>query len=526
MVAGALAALLVVFALGTAACGTSGSQATLSSTSVGADVLRLASSMTLTTWDPRAAVGDEPPYLANCYEPLVWTTPDGKGLTPALATSWEVSKDGLVWTFHLRQGVKFHDGADFNAAAVKYSIESTRNLGMGAAVVWDPVPLARIVVVDPYTVRFELRQPMALGRVLSSMYGAFIFSPKTKGKPQSWWDTPHEDGTGPYVLQSYQPGQKITFVRDPNYWGGWKNNQYRQVVAQIVSDAVTQQQMLEAGEVDYADLLSADSIPTLRTNPNVKVVTHQSVLNEVMMFNTSRTPLNNVKVRQALAYAIPYQEIITVGANGLATQARSVVPAGLYPYDTSVPQFTYDLNKGRALLAQAGYPHGGFSLTLTYQSDEATQSKWVPLVKEAYAKLGVTVNLQPLLWEQQWAKAKGPVAQRQDIFVMLWWPTYPDGYDTLRSFFHKQKTLSYDLCYWQMPAFDKLIDTAYSLEGSDPARAQQLYNQAQTLLFQQAPAPAVFDLQAVAGFNPALHLGPLALNPVYSKVLFWYYVTL
>ena len=101
--------------------------------------------MTLSTWDPRASSGDEPLFLANLYEPLLYVNPPGSAepYTPCLATSWEVSDDGLTWTFHLREGVTFHDGEPFNSEAVKASIESTLDLDLGAAYMWYPVEKIR-----------------------------------------------------------------------------------------------------------------------------------------------------------------------------------------------------------------------------------------------------------------------------------------------------------------------------------------------------------------------------------------------
>ena len=210
-----LIAVVLVSAL--AACG-SGSSGSSSSSGGGSSLLRIASLQTLSTWDPRAAASQEPFYLANLYEPLLYANPPGSAqlFTPCLATSWEVSKDGLTWTFHLRQGVKFHDGTPFNSAAVKYSYQATKKLGVGSSYIWFPV--TKITTPDDYTVTVSTQYPVPLERCASSMYGAWIFSPKTKGKSQAWWDTPHEAGTGPYELVSYKPNQEVVFKRNPNYW--------------------------------------------------------------------------------------------------------------------------------------------------------------------------------------------------------------------------------------------------------------------------------------------------------------------
>jgi peptide/nickel transport system substrate-binding protein len=514
-------ALLVAAVL--ASCG--GASTTGGSPAAGTSgILRLASWMTVSTWDPRASTSNEVLYLANLYEPLLYANPPGSAepFTPCLATSWGVSKDGLTWTFHLRQGVKFHDGTPFNAAAVKYSIEATLKLDQGVAYLWYPVK--KISTPDDYTVKITTSYPAALDRVATAMYGAWIFSPTTKGKSSKWWNAPHEAGTGPYTLVSYKPNEEVVCKRNPDYWGGWKTGQFEQVVVKQVAEPATQRQMLEAGEVDYTDGLSRDSVPALENNPAVKIVQMHSIQNEVLMFNTQRKPLDDVRVRQALSYALPYQDILEAATNGYAQLSQGPLPRDLYPHDPNVPQYTYDLAKAKQLLAEAGYPNGGFKLLMTYASDDAYGPKFAPLVKEAYAKLGVTVDLQPLLFEQQWAKAKGPASGRQDLFELVWWPAFPDGYDTLYSLFHSESAPIWNMSYWYDKTYDDLIDTAFSSEPVNADKAQELYNRAQQMLYEQAPSAYLFDQDMVYGVNPSLKLGPTALNVNYTQVLNWYQV--
>ncbi len=137
-------------------------------------------------WDPSVAFSLEVVMLVNVYEPLVYYNPPGSKalLRPELATSWEKSEDGLTWTFHLRKGVKFHDGEPFNASAVKYSIDLTIEMKKGAYYIWAPVK--EIKVVDDYTVQFLLKEPAPIDLIASSQYGAYIFSPKAGEQGSEW----------------------------------------------------------------------------------------------------------------------------------------------------------------------------------------------------------------------------------------------------------------------------------------------------------------------------------------------------
>lgn len=525
-VAVACVSLLAIALAGLLLAGCGNSTSSDASPSAQASILRVAYAAPVTTWDPSASNSIEAVYLTNVYEPLIYANPLGSAepFSPALATSWEVSSDGLEWTFHLRTGVKFHDGTPFNAAAVKYSVDRTKKLNLGVAYLWAPVK--QVKAVDDATVKFILSYPAAFDRIAAASCGSWMFSPATKGKSTEWWDEGHEAGTGPWVLDSYKPNEELVFSRNPDWWGGWKDDQFSKVVVKEVGEAGTQRQMLEAGEIDYEAVIAHDQVDALAANPDIDVYKGPSWNTYVMFFNTQVKPLDNLKVRQALSYAIPYQDIITVGANGLGTQSRGPVPVGLWPNTAGdVPQYTYDIDKAKQLLAEAGYPNGGFELTLTYNAEDAVRKAFAPVIKEAFAKVGVDVKVQPLLWTEQWAKGKGPAKDRQDLFLLMFWPALPDGYDNLHTLFAPEQTPAWNLAYWYNADYEKTLDTAYRLSDTDPTKSQQFYDQAQAILVDQAPAGYLFDAQTVTAGLKTITLDEMAINPNYPNVLFWTHVT-
>jgi peptide/nickel transport system substrate-binding protein len=487
-------------------------------------VLRIALTANFTTWDPVKSFSTEAAYMANMYEQLLRINPPGAAekFTPLLAESWESSADGLTWTFHLRQGVTFHDGEIMNANAVKLSIEAAKDHG-GASFIW--LPLATIEATDDYTVVFNLKYSAPVDLIASSLYGAWIVSPKALeavAADETYFETGKEAGTGPYMLDSYTPDQEVVFKKFDNYWSGWQPDNYDIVLCQIVPEATTQQQLLEGGEIDLAGSIPTQNLDSFRTNPDYTVFDEKSFFNYVGFFNTLRPPLDNPLVRQALSYAIPYQDIIDISVTGLGTQSRGPVPEGVWPWSDKVMQYTYDLNAARDLLKQAGYENGGFSLRLTYASENTAETLFAPLIKDSFAQIGVDVSIEPMLFNQQWELSKTDPANAQDMFLLLYWPTYSDaGSDNLWSMFYYTESPFFNLSYWNNPDYNGLLDQAIASTVTDPTTSQQLYIDAMNLLVDQAPGVFFFDTKA--DYVIPNHIAGFQYNLNYPFTPFWFY---
>ena len=480
-------------------------------------VLRIANTANFTTWDPVKSFSTEAAYMANMYEQLLRINPPDstERFTPLLAESWESSEDGLSWTFHLRQGVTFHDGEIMNANAVKMSIEAAKDHG-GASFIW--APLNAITIKDDYTIVFILKYAAPVDLIASSLYGAWIVSPKALeavAADDTYFESGKEAGTGPYMLDTYTPDQEVVFKKYDNYWGGWKPENYDVVVNMIVPEATTQQQLLEGGEIDLASLIPYDNLDSFKSNPDYTVYEEKSFFNYVGFFNTLRPPLDNPLVRQALSYAIPYQDIITIAFSGLGTQSRGPVPEGVWPWSDQVNQYTYGLDKAKELLTQAGYPDGGFSIRLTHASENNAETTFAPLIKDSFAQLGIDVSIEPMLFNQQWELAKTDPANAQDMFLLLYWPTYSDaGSDNLWSMFYYTEAPFFNLSYWNNPDYNSQLDEAIADTVVDPAKSQQEYIDVMNLLVEEAPG--VFFLDTKAPYVIPNHIAGFKVQPELS----------
>lgn len=487
-------------------------------------VLKIANTANITTWDPIESFSTEAAYMANVYEQLLRINPPGSAemYTPLLAESWESNADGTVWTFNLRSGVTFHDGEPMNADAVVKSLDAARTAG-GASFIWWMVD--SIEAVDDLTVQINLSSSAPVDLIASSLYGAWIVSPKAldaAAADENYWADGKEAGTGPYFIESYVPDQEIVFQKFENYWGGWEDDQFDTVLVQIVPEALTQQQLLESGSVDLVTSIPRDNYGSFKDNSNYTYYEEPSFFNYVGFFNTLRPPLDNAKVRQALSYAIPYDDIIQIGVKGLGTQSRGPVPAGVWPWSPDVNQYTYDIDKAKELLKEAGYENGGFSLRLTYAAENATHEAYAPLIKDAYAELGVDVTIEAIAFGTQWAEAKNDPANAQDMFLLLYWPTYSDaGSDNLWSMFYYTEKPFFNLSYWNNPEFNALVDEAIGLTVSDPAASQAKYVEAMNLLVEEAPGLFFFDTKAV--FIIPKHIEGFQYNLNYPFVQYFFY---
>ncbi|MCF8885641.1 MAG: ABC transporter substrate-binding protein [Nitrososphaerota archaeon] len=480
----------------------------------------------MTTADPSTEFSNSILWLCLVYEPLLWYDPLENKFIPALAERWESSKDGTVWTFYLRKGVVFHDGTPFTAEAVKKSIERTIELGQGAAFIWDPVE--KIEIVDDYTVTFILKYPAALDSIAASSYGAWIFSPRTPNTPE-WFNQGNDAGSGPYKLVKWDPENEVILEKFEDWWG-WKLPSYEMAspkapdifIVKIVKDAVTQERLVVAGEIDIAEYIPLEDVDRLKADPNLKVVIKPSFQNLLMLINTKKPPLDNVLVRRAIAHAIPYEDIVKIARSGLAKVASGPVPTGM-PGHFEDFRYRYDLEEARRLLAEAGYPTGlDKTLVLVYTAGDVYEQRTSELIAASLSKIGIKVDIRPMSWEEQWALAQSGwenPEMAQDLFIFYWWPTYITPFDFLYNMFHSGSK-AFNLCYYENPEFERLIEEAVSLEGVDKSKALELYYKAQKILYEDVPAVPLWDMIEVRVGRAYLGNLEKAVNPAYPTVIF------
>ena len=473
------------------------------------------------TLDPSTEFSNSIVTLLNVYEDL--TKYVNSEVKPWLATSWESNSDATVWTFHLRQGVKFHSGNDFTANDVKWSIERTMRMGQGAAFIWDPVD--EIKVIDDYTVEFHLKYSANLPLIATAGYGAFIMDSQALSEIgndtqiANYLNEGHDAGSGPYYIGSYDPKTQVVLKKFDDYWGGWTDKQFDVAVIKIIPDASLREQMVTSNQIQITRDLPLDDIPVLENNENVVVDATPSYQELYAMLNTVKEPLSNKLVRQALSYATPYEDLVEYVLNGYGEVAKCPIPKGMPGYFDDLNTYTYDLQKARELLNQSGYGDG-FNLLLTYTAGDDAERKVAELLQSSWKKIGVNLEIRPLNWEQQWSFATSDPQKAQDVLIFYWWPTYPTPYDFLFNLFHSEDEPFFNLAYYKNSEFDDLIDQAVALEGTDMTKALSLYKQAEQIVMDDAAAIFLYTpddvyvmSKTITGFQD---------NPGYPQVVFFY----
>ena len=482
-------------------------------------VLTVASPAGFPDLDPATSFSNDGAVLANAYETLTRYVPAPDGgepkIEPVLATEWSASENGLTWTFKLREGVTFSDGEPLTAAAVKASINRTISVGGGAAFIW--WPLDNITTPDELTVVMNLNTPQPMDIIAASGYAAWIISPNATNKNNAWFNEGNSAGTGPYVIERYDPGQRVVMARHKNYRGGYEDGQFDKVIFEVVEDPVLMRQMIESGKADMISNPGYEHLDALDTRDDVTVVSKASFQTLFGLYNLKKPPLDDRRVRQALSLAFPYNEVIASGTNGLGQRAMGVVPRGIWGHDAQAPVPSLDLEQAATLLKDAGVTE--LELTMTHGAGDALQSLAGELWRANLASVGVTLNLQPMTWDAQWALGKSDATAAQDIFVMYWWPTFMTPYDYLINLFHTEPSPNFNLGYYSNADFDNRIDDAHELSGVDRASSAAAFVEAQRMIIEDAAAVFMLDVPGVhvlrsdvVGFvdNPAYRYVPIA----------------
>jgi len=417
------------------------------------------------TLDPHFAnkIG-EVPIIRMIYQSLLRHPPgeiNVAQLEPSLATRWEVGADKLTWTFHLRKGVKWHEGyGELTAEDVKFSIDRIIDPDVGSPARKALAAVESTSVVDTYTVQIKTKQPYPVlpAMMVEERFGYVICKKAAEilGKDLKY----HPVGTGPFMYEAFKPRESFTLKANPDYWGG--KPKLAKVVVSFMPDNSTRELALRNGEVhainipakqEWIDRLIKAGFEVNLTSPANMFVLH---------FNLTQKPMDNKKVRMALCHAISRDLMVQFLGKDVAKPEVSPLPSGYVGYTDELVRYPYDVAKAKTLLAAAGFKDG-FKLSMNISNSNIYLPP-MQIIQEMWKKIGVDMELKVVdhpTYHKLIRKDVNPVV----IYGAYRYPLTGTRY--LTQFYHSdsivgKKTAVINFSHYgeALPGVDKYIDGA------------------------------------------------------------------
>ncbi|MEM1610910.1 MAG: ABC transporter substrate-binding protein [Sulfolobales archaeon] len=421
--------------------------------------------------------------------------PDLSRVVPAVAESWSYSQDGTLWTFKIRQGIRFANGDPLDAKAVEYSLRRVLILSKTPAWLLQQF-IAKpedIVAVDNYTVTIKLKEKVAPDLFLSvlAFTTSAIVNPReveahASGNDMgSGWLTDHSAGSGPYILVKWDRNSQIVLKANPNYWRGKPS--IDTIIIKHVPEPATQMLLLQKGDVDIAFDLTVDQIQQLKDVKGIRVISYPVLQLAYIGMNVNNKYLSDERVRTAIKYAIDYDGIIRDILKGGAMKVQTIIPYPLLGFNPATPYYR-DINKAKQLLAEAGYPNG-FDIELAYPAGSHPQEEIAQKIQRDLADIGIRVTLRPMAASEMYQRYR---QQSLQMVLAGWGSDYPDPDNNAKAFGdYRIKQLAWRNMWYDNISAD-LVERAY--RETDRATREALYKQLTDYILQHGPYVILYQV--------------------------------
>lgn len=438
-----------------------------------------------TTLDPYDANDTLSQAVAKSFYQGLFGLDKEMKLQNVLAESYTVSDDGLVYTIKLHPGVKFQDGTDFNAEAVKVNLDRASNPENHLKRYNLYKAIAKTEAVDANTVKITLKQPFSAFINILAHPATAMISPaalKKYGKEIGF----HPVGTGPYQLDTWN---QTDFVKVKKFDGYWKQGlpKLDTITWRPVVDNNTRAAMLQTGEAQFAFPIPYEQAGVLEKNDKLELVASPSIMQRYLSMNVTQKPFDNPKVREAINYAINRQALVKVAFAGYATPAEGVVPPSI-DFAEKYKPWPYDPAKARELLKEAGYPNG-FETTLWSSHNHSTAQKVLQFTQQQLAQVGIKVKVTAMDAGQRAAEVEGKGQKESGVrmFYTGWSASTGEADWALSPLFASSNwppTL-FNTAFYSNPQVDK--DLTEALKTTNRDDKAKLYKDAQDTIWKENP---------------------------------------
>lgn len=422
-------------------------------------------------------------------------------IQPDLAERWERSEDGLVWTFHLRKGVKFHKGyGELTAEDVKFSLEKAANKATsGFAAEYSGID--KIAVVDKYTIRltFKNRIPSVLG-LLANYHGGYIISKKgVQEKGEKFKFDPI--GTGPFMLKEYAPKEKIVMVSHPEYFRG--RAKLNGVEVWFMPDASSREMAFRRGEIDIVGgELEEAWVKKMRDLPGTKIEIFGPGESLVLHFNMTKKPLDDIRVRKAICHAMNLNDLMTFLGPSVTEKLVSPIPMNYLGGTDKVPTYEFNPEKAKKLLAEAGFSKG-FEISMVI-SEVSIYRRPMELIQEQLRRVGINLKLDVIThtaFHQQIRKNVNPM-------VLYMCARFPTADPILTQFYHSKSILGMPTAITNFSHYGKIDDLIEKARGEiNPKKQKAFWAEAQKKIMEDAVALPLCTLKSVYARKAYVDLG-------------------
>ncbi|MDQ1121514.1 ABC transporter substrate-binding protein [Microbacterium trichothecenolyticum] len=478
-------AALTTIALGLGGCSATGSTNPQdSATPVAGGDLVIARSQDASTLDVNGNVNNWSIWAdESVLDTLLVPSPDGKGVEPSLATSWEVSDDKKTWTFHLRPGVTFSNGQALTSADVKFSIDYARD--PKASFGFLDAAIADVTATDPETVTITTSTPWAPLLADLAGFNNSIFPANFAGQSKdAFWEKPI--GSGPFMFDSWVKGSSLKLVRNPHYWKS--GLPYLDSVTFLnVPEDQTRATMLQSGQAQIDEFPAYSSLATLKATTGVTVDEFPSSNTEYLVMNNERPEFSDPHVRRAISYALDRDAMIKAVLFGHGEAAKSFLNPSLMEFaDVDAP--TYDVDKAKQELAQSAYPQG-FTTTLLVASGKSMYATAAQIIQASLKELGIEVEIQTID-----ADASGEMQNNANYDMCLTYFTTdivdPDEWVTFGAVSPKNGFGNAMNTFYSNPELDALAQRGR--EEFDPDTRTEIYQQIQQIIADDQPHASLY----------------------------------